>query len=61
MKIRVKRKYSCQNVQVMTLWMIFIEKLLEPGAINPFALQHRAVLFIFRNKCAWIYLETEQV
>ena len=48
----------------MTLWMIFIEKLLEPGAINPFALQHRAVLFIFwnkYNKCAWIYLETEQV
>ena len=44
----------------MTFWMIFIEKLLEPGAINPFALQHRAVLFIFwNNKCAWIYLETE--
>ena len=32
----------CQNVQVMTLWMIFIEKLLEPSAINPSASHYTA-------------------
>ena len=37
--------YCCQNVQVMTLWMIFIEKLLEPSAIDPSA-SHYAAFYL---------------
>ena len=39
--------YCCQNVQVMTLWMIFIEKLLEPSAINPAASHYTAFYLHF--------------
>ena len=44
--------YCCQNVQVMTLWMIFIEKLLEPSAINPAASHYTAFYLHF-----WLNLQ----